>query len=139
MERCILDTDIVSEVFRAKNPRVVEHAEAYRETVGPLTMSAVTLMEVIKGLHKRGRQDLFDRLLAQALDVQVLPFTGSTAHIAGRIYAELEQSGETIGRADPMIAATAIDQDLTLITGNAAHFQRIQHRGYPLRIEDWRE
>jgi predicted nucleic acid-binding protein len=37
-----------------------------------------------------------------------------------------------------MIAATAIDLGLELITGNAAHFQRIQQLGYPLALVNWR-
>ncbi len=139
MRRCILDTDILSEVFRAKNTRVATRAEAYRTTVGPLIMSAVSLMEIVKGLYKHQRPDLEERIAAQTLDVQILPFTSDTAHIAGRIYADLERNGQTIGRADPMIAATAIEHDLTLITGNTAHFHRIQRLGHPLLIEDWRD
>lgn len=139
MQRCLLDTDIFSEVFRAEDPHVVARAETYRETVGPLTMSAVGLMELVKGMYKRQRPELIERLAPGMLDIQILPFTGETARIAGRIYAELERTGQTIGRADPMIAATAIEHGLTLVTGNRSHFQRIQDLGHPLQIEDWRE
>ena len=44
----------------------------------------------------------------------------------------------SIGRADPMIAATAIIQGLELVTGNTAHYQRIQQLGYPLTLANWR-
>jgi len=40
--------------------------------------------------------------------------------------------------ADPMIAALAIEHGLDLITGNTAHFQRIQKLGYPLSLVNWR-
>jgi predicted nucleic acid-binding protein len=39
---------------------------------------------------------------------------------------------------DPMIAAIAIEQGLELVTGNTAHFQRVQQLGYPLTPIDWR-
>ena len=37
-----------------------------------------------------------------------------------------------------MIAAIAIDQGLELVTGNTAHYQRIQQLGYPLTLVNWR-
>ncbi len=39
---------------------------------------------------------------------------------------------------DPMIAAAAIRQGLTLVTGNTDHFQRIKNLGYPLALDNWR-
>jgi len=46
--------------------------------------------------------------------------------------------GQPIGTADPMIAAIAIEHGLQLVTGNTAHFQRIQRLGYPLTLANWR-
>ena len=46
--------------------------------------------------------------------------------------------GSGVGRADPMLAATALRHGLELVTGNAAHFQRIQQIGYPLVLVNWR-
>ena len=139
MQRCLLDTDIFSEVLKARDARVVDHARAYQSVAGPLVVSAVTYMEVIKGLHKRRHQDLIRRLSLELASLSILPFTTETAEIAGRIYADLESNGQTIGRADPMIAATAIQHELTLVTGNTIHFKRIQQLGYLLQSEDWRE
>jgi predicted nucleic acid-binding protein len=36
---------------------------------------------------------------------------------------------QPIGNADPMFAAIAIGQQLDLVTGNTAHYQRIQQLG----------
>jgi tRNA(fMet)-specific endonuclease VapC len=47
-------------------------------------------------------------------------------------------SARPIGVTDPMIAAIAIEQGLELVTGNTAHFQRVQQHGYPLTLIDWR-
>jgi tRNA(fMet)-specific endonuclease VapC len=36
-----------------------------------------------------------------------------------------------------MIAAIAIRHSLDLVTGNTAHYQRIQQLGYPLTLVNW--
>ena len=62
----------------------------------------------------------------------------SAAELAGRITGDLVRIGQPIARADPMIAAIAIDQGLELVTGNTTHYQRIQQLGYPLTLVNWR-
>ena len=58
--------------------------------------------------------------------------------MAGRLYADLERTGQPIGLADAIIAAIAIQQDLTLVSGNLSHYQRIQALGYSLKLDNWR-
>jgi tRNA(fMet)-specific endonuclease VapC len=36
------------------------------------------------------------------------------------------------------IAAIALEHGLELVTGNTAHFQRVQQLGYPLTLANWR-
>ena len=36
-----------------------------------------------------------------------------------------------------MIAAIALEHGLELVTGNTAHFQRVQQLGYPLILANW--
>ena len=69
---------------------------------------------------------------------EVLAFDLAAAELAGRIQGELERVGQPIGRADPMIAATALQNGLELVTGNTTHYQRIQQIGYPLMLINWR-
>lgn len=69
---------------------------------------------------------------------EVLVFDQAAAELAGRIEGELERVGRPIGRADPMIAAIALVNGLELVTGNTAHYQRIQQSGHPLVLHDWR-
>jgi tRNA(fMet)-specific endonuclease VapC len=61
------------------------------------------------------------------------------ALLAGAIYAELERSGQPIGRADPLIAATASAHHLTLVTGNVAHYARVPELAFPLDFANWRD
>ncbi len=50
----------------------------------------------------------------------------------------LLDTGQPLGRIDPMIAAIAVRLGLTLVTGNTAHYQRITALGYPLKLDNWR-
>ena len=68
----------------------------------------------------------------------MISFDQAAAELAGRIAGELERIGQPIGLADPMIAALALTQGLELVTGNTAHFQRVQQLGYPLTLVNWR-
>lgn len=62
-----------------------------------------------------------------------LPFDDEAAIIAGNIRAYLEQKGFQIGYWDYMVAATAIANDLIVVTNNVSEFSRIPE----LRWEDW--
>lgn len=70
--------------------------------------------------------------------IELLGFDERCALLAGRIFADLERAGLPIGRADPMIAAIALEHELTLVTGNTAHYARVRLVGYPLMLENWR-
>jgi tRNA(fMet)-specific endonuclease VapC len=139
MRKSLIDTDIFSEMMRGRDTLAIDRAHAYESAFAAFTISAVTFMELAKGLYKRGRKDVLDDLAAEVADVEVIPFDKDTADLAGRISADLELNGQPIGRADPMIAATAIQHGLILVSGNCDHFGRIVALGHPLVLEDWRQ
>ncbi|MFI5454140.1 MAG: hypothetical protein ACHRXM_01685 [Isosphaerales bacterium] len=68
----------------------------------------------------------------------MLEFGRPAAEVAGRIWGDLDRTGQPIGFADPMIAAIALTHGLELATGNISHYQRIQQLGYPLTLANWR-
>jgi tRNA(fMet)-specific endonuclease VapC len=138
LNKALLDTDIYSEVLKAVNQTVKANAVAYRKAQGVLTLSAVTLMEITHGHHQKQAFRQLQHFLASVAVEEVLPFDRDTAELAGRIAGELERIGQPIGTADPMIAAIALHHGLELVTGNTAHFQRIQQIGYPLTLVNWR-
>lgn len=106
--------------------------------MGQLTISAVTVMEVVTGLQQMQRTEALRRFLENLKSIEVLAFDQACAEIAGRIQGELLRIGQTIGNADCMIAATALRYNLTLVTGNAKHYQRIVALRYPLQLDNWR-
>jgi predicted nucleic acid-binding protein len=138
MPKSVLDTDIFSEILKGVDPVVAQRATAYRATVGHYTIAAITVMEIIKGLHKVGREERIQQFLQGLIQVEILVLDARSAELAGRIVADLERKGQPIGRADPMIAAVALQHGLTLVTGNTAHYERVKALGYALDIENWR-
>ena len=138
MDKTLLDTDTLSEVLKAKDPKVVAKATAYHAQFGRYTIAAVTVMEVVKGLHKLQQPMRVQQFVSQVAGIEVLSLDTPAAELAGLIYADLERIGQPIGRADPMIAAIALQHGLLLTTGNTRHYQRIIALGYALQLDDWR-
>jgi tRNA(fMet)-specific endonuclease VapC len=138
VDKALLDTDMLSEILKGIDQRVVAHAVAYRAAFGRYTISAITVMEIVKGFHKLRREDRIQQFLAGLPSLELLTLDLHNSELAGRIYADLERTGQPIGRADPMVAAIALGHGLTLVTGNVSHYQRIQILGYSLKIENWR-
>ncbi len=139
MNKSLLDTDIFSEILKGIDSHVVAQATAYRAIFGRYTISTITVLEVVKGLHKMQREDRIEQFIDGLVTVDVLTLDVQSADLAGRIYADLERTGQPIGRADPIIAAIALRYDFALITGNQTHYQRIRDLGYNLQLDNWRE
>lgn len=139
MDKALLDTDIFSEVIKGVDRTVIAQAVAYRAVWKRYSISVLTVLEIVKGLHKLKRESEIQQFLDGLSSVELLTLNVQTAELAGRIYGDLERIGQTIGRADPMIAAIALQHGLSLVTGNQAHFRRITSLGYPLKLENWRQ
>jgi len=66
----------------------------------------------------------------------IAPFSlpeAEEAEEAGKIRAELEQSGTPIGAIDDLIAGTARAHRHTIVTGNTKEFDRVKN----LKTETW--
>lgn len=57
--------------------------------------------------------------------LKILSFDVEVARVYGQICALLEADGRTLPDPDLQIAATAIQHDLELVTGNLKHFGRV--------------
>lgn len=129
---------MLSEIIKGRDQVVARSATAYRETFGYYTMSAVTVMEIVRGLQKKQAAHRLPHFLASIAQEEVISLDQSAAELAGRIAGDLERVGRPIGIADTMIAAIALRHGLVLVTGNTAHFQYVQNLGYPLALANWR-
>ncbi len=138
MNKALLDTDIFSEILKAKNAAVVSKAVVYKENFEQFTISVITVLEIVKGLHKLDRAEALEKFINGLPAINVITFDQDCSILAGRMFADLERVGQSIGKADPMIAAIAVQHNLMLVTGNTAHYKRLQDLGYPLKLDNWR-
>jgi predicted nucleic acid-binding protein len=138
MDLSLLDTDVVSEILRGRNKKVTVQASRYRRQFGQLTLSTLSVLEIVAGLARHKREEGIAKFLRFALTEQVISLDTESAEIAGRIHGSLQAQGLSIGVVDPMIAAVAIRNGLVLATGNTAHYSRVQQLGFGLRLVDWR-
>ncbi|MEH2110191.1 type II toxin-antitoxin system VapC family toxin [Nostoc sp.] len=138
VEKSLLDTDILSEIIKRVNPRIIVKANNYLSQFDKYTISAITVIEILEGWQKRKQEKRLQQFLTIVASQEILSFDLTEAVLAGKIYADLETTGKRIGYPDCMIAAIAISHNLTLVTGNLSHYQRIQDLNYSLRLDNWR-
>lgn len=116
--RTIFDTDILIWIVRgnAKAARLVDHAEER-------CISTQTYMELLQ-CAKSKHQHQVCREFLRDYNFQVLPLTESIGHRAS-IYIEEYTLVCGLRAGDALIAATAIENDLILVTSNNKHFKAI--------------
>ncbi len=121
----LIDTDILSALRRrVRNPGVSRWIDAQRLT--DLYLSVITIGEIERGITRQLRRDpVFAAELTLWLDHvvslyadRVLDIDLSTARRWGRLSGEL-------GHVSPdlLIAATALERGLTVVTRNVRHFE----------------
>ena len=125
----LLDTCICIALIK-QDPAVVEQIR--RVGVSECKISDLTIGELYFGAYKSGRPEHFD----DVIEIQNLFEQYSTSHCMreyGDIRWQLERAGQRIDSMDLIIGATALHEDLILVTDNVKHFSRIPG----LRIESW--
>jgi len=132
MKRALIDTDILSYYFKG-NTIVIKHFESYTNFFDSIEISIITHYEIVSGLlaKKAFRQlQVFEKFVNEN---SVIPLTEKSAKISAELYADLRQAGNVLDDIDLLIAGTAIENDLMLVTNNEKHFGRIPN----LKIENW--
>ena len=130
----LFDTDVLSHVLKKRRSAVLMDRLEKTPPAVQFT-SAVNVAEVYFGvLRKEGREDLLRSYEEQVFPrVTILPFDLASARVFGRIKAELERRGLPRFETDLQIAAVALANNLTLVSGNIRHYGGIPG----LRVEDW--
>jgi predicted nucleic acid-binding protein len=117
----LIDTNVISELRRREpEPRVVRWFE--RKPAGLLYMSVLSLGEIRRGVEKLeagGRQKALRTWLEHDLPAffagRLLPIDAAVAHRWGRLLAEI---GRPLPAIDSLLAATALEHNLVLMTRN---------------------
>jgi toxin FitB len=124
----LVDTNIPSEFTRDQpEARVVQFIrEAGQEN---LFLSVMALGEIRKGIDllpisqkRTGLQDWLDIDVRAWFAGRILPVTEVIAERWGQLAAAAQKQGVTLAVVDGVIAATALEHDLTLVTRNTRHF-----------------
>jgi toxin FitB len=121
----LLDTVVLSELRkRDRNPNVVRWLTD--KVADDIFLSAVTIGEIERGIvRQRGKDPAFAEALESWLDRtiqiygdRILPVDTQTARRWGSLSARIGNDG-----ADLLIAATALEHGLTVVTRNIRHFE----------------
>lgn len=126
----MLDTDTVSWALRgqgAVSTRVLEHRPSQ------ICISSITLAELRFGAEAKKSRKLHGLIATFVSSVAVMPFDHVAADRFGPVANALAKRGEPIGAFDTLIAAHALSCDLTLVTNNTRHFQRV----VGLKLSNW--
>lgn len=91
-----------------------------------LGLSIISIAELWEGvLYARDVAKSQQNLEAFLAIVQVMDLNDGTCRRFGEIRGLLRKRGKLIGDFDSLIAATALQHDLTLLTNNRRHFENI--------------
>jgi predicted nucleic acid-binding protein len=128
MSGFLLETNIPSELIRARpDPRV--GSWVYAQDEQSLYLSAVSIGELRRGFvilpSSKRRAELeqwFENDLVPRFRGRILPVTHSIADRWGVLDGECQLRGTPLNTADGMIAVTALEHDLTIVTWNVKDF-----------------
>jgi predicted nucleic acid-binding protein len=113
---CILDTDIVIDFLRRReySRKILNHWA----DEGLLAISSLTHLEIYQGMktgEEKATNSFLDGLITIDVDISI-------ARRAGALLRNLRSKGITIGTVDAIIAATALQFEVSLITNNVEHY-----------------
>lgn len=124
------DSSVVISAERNRQS-VADFIESILKTFGPveISLSPVTVAELVHGVFRartamagQRRREFIEELVSL---VPVHPATNRTGWLVGQIEGEEAAKGNVLPFNDLMIAASAIEQDYAVLTGNFRHFKRI--------------
>jgi toxin FitB len=132
MSGFLLDTNCISELVRSKpEPRVLQWMEAADESL--LYLSVLSLGEIRKGLamlpQSRRRTQLETWLEAELrarFSGRILPIDPTIADRWGLLAADAKRKGKALSAIDGLLAATALQHNLTIVSRNVSDFANTQ-------------
>ena len=129
----LLDTCVISDFVKG-DINTITAIKAH--SPDELAVSAITIMEIEYGLKLNPSKAKKIRPIINSLLEQIttVNFSIKEAQIAALVRQELKAKGQPIGAYDLLIGATAIANDLTIITANTKEFERINQISW----KNWR-
>lgn len=119
----LVDSDVVADALKGR-PQAVQQLS----TLAPdgLAISLITYGEIYEGILYSQNPAASERVFRRFLrDVTVVPLIRPIMRRFALLRGQLRAAGNIISDFDLLIAASAIHHDLTLVTRNKKHFQRV--------------
>jgi tRNA(fMet)-specific endonuclease VapC len=132
MKGYLLDTDTVIQLLR-RSASVWQALLRAEEARLPVWLNVLSYYEARRGVLVSGATAQAQRFEPLCQRLGMVPIDLPVLDKAAEIYADLYRLGTLIADADLLIAASAVVNDLVLVTHNQRHFQRIPN----LALEDW--
>lgn len=128
--RYLCDTSFIIDLISGDEGAAAK-ARELDEVASLVAISVITVHEYLRGVYYLywGREELQDKLREAREDLrrfEIVPFDEEIAEVAAEIDARLVRSGTPMGYPDVVIAATALSQNLTLVTRNIRHFSLVE-------------
>lgn len=123
----LLDSSVLIDAINDRNGRN-ELLERLSEQDILLACCPINVTEVSMGMRP-GEQKKTEQLLRS---LEFYPITWEIAQLAGDLFRQCRQKGQTLGLADVTIAAVAIGNKLPLVTDNRKHFPMPELQLVPL-------
>jgi predicted nucleic acid-binding protein len=114
----LIDTDVLIWHLRGYT-----QAAQYLDQLPQLTLSAMSYLELLQGMRNKDELAAVQKMLALRR-ANVLPLTPAITQRATELMSTLTLS-HGLQAGDALIAATALEHQLRLLTGNAKHFAPI--------------
>ena len=124
----LLDTCVLSELVKP-TPELKVVAWINAQPEDSLFVSSITLAELLKGIAKLQDSQRKTALTEWVCKIQeemtdrILPFEHPTAHYWANMCAKAEKSGKPLSAFDSLIASTAIEHGLVIVTRNTRDFE----------------
>ncbi len=137
----LLDTNVISEIFRPKpNPVVFKKLEEYEKLC---SLPSTAWNELLFGVNTMDSGKKRDYIFSKLVDdiqanYEIIQYDNHAAWIHADIRSRLKEEGIGIDFQDSQIASIAVSNNMILVTRNTKHFEPIQ-KVSPLMLENWFE
>lgn len=113
----LLDTDVLIAYLRGYT-ETVSLLKELTEKGADFSVSAVTVVEIEAGIRDKEKEKTYE-----LLDLfEICPLDISTAQLGGSFLRKYRGKGISLSLADVIIGATAVIQDLILVTYHTRHY-----------------
>lgn len=117
----LIDTDWAVDYLKGVDEKV-----SFLQSAEDLYITTISIGELMEGIEgSKKKEDRIKSLENFLANLTIVSFTEEMAFTFGEIRNELREKGRLPGDIDLIIAATALDLDLELLTDNKKHFEHI--------------